>query len=78
MSGEHQTSRARQTEALRRAMGPEILTPLDDPKVVEIMLNPDGTLWVDRLGEGMRQTGRSTPCGRLPSSTPWRPCSIPW
>jgi type IV secretion system protein VirB11 len=58
MSGEHQTARARQTEALRRAMGPEILTPLDDPKVVEIMLNPDGTLWVDRLGEGMQQTGR--------------------
>ena len=58
MSGEHQTSRARQTEALRRAMGPEILTPLDDPKVVEIMLNPDGALWVDRLGEGMQQTGR--------------------
>jgi type IV secretion system protein VirB11 len=39
-------------------MGPEILTPLDDPKIVEIMLNPDGTLWVDRLGEGMQQTGR--------------------
>ncbi len=51
-----QLTHARQSEALRRAMGAEILTPLDDPKVVEIMLNPDGTLWVDRLGEGMRQT----------------------
>jgi type IV secretion system protein VirB11 len=53
-----QLTHARQSEALRRAMGAEILTPLDDPKVVEIMLNPDGTLWVDRLGAGMQQTGR--------------------
>jgi len=53
-----QLTHARQSEALRRAMGAEILTPLDDPKVVEIMLNPDGSLWVDRLGEGMRPTGR--------------------
>ncbi len=53
-----QLTHARQSEALRRAMGAEILSPLDDPKVVEIMLNPDGTLWVDRLGEGMQQTGR--------------------
>jgi type IV secretion system protein VirB11 len=51
-----QITHARQSEALRRAMGAEILTPLDDPKVVEIMLNPDGTLWVDRLGEGMQRT----------------------
>ncbi|MDE2267674.1 MAG: P-type conjugative transfer ATPase TrbB [Betaproteobacteria bacterium] len=53
-----QITHARQSEALRRAMGPEILTPLDDPRVVEIMLNPDGSLWVDRMGEGMQQTGR--------------------
>ncbi|OYV47688.1 MAG: P-type conjugative transfer ATPase TrbB, partial [Burkholderiales bacterium 21-58-4] len=48
---------ARQSEALRRAMGAEILDPLRDPQVVEVMLNPDGTLWVDRLGAGMRRTG---------------------
>ncbi|MDE2175495.1 MAG: P-type conjugative transfer ATPase TrbB [Betaproteobacteria bacterium] len=59
MADEQQTAaRARQTEALRRAMGSEILDPLGDPRVVEILLNPDGTLWVDRLGEGMQQTGR--------------------
>ncbi|MEW6560902.1 MAG: P-type conjugative transfer ATPase TrbB [Planctomycetota bacterium] len=48
----------RQSEALRRAMGAEILTLLADPLVVEIMLNPDGTLWVDRLGGGMACVGR--------------------
>jgi type IV secretion system protein VirB11 len=57
MSGEHQTSKARQTEALRRALGAQILGFLDDPKVVEVMLNPDGSLWVDRLGAGMERVG---------------------
>jgi type IV secretion system protein VirB11 len=57
MNKSDQESRARQIEALRRAMGPEILVPLDDPQVVEVMLNPDGTLWVDRLGAGMVCTG---------------------
>lgn len=48
----------RHKDALRRALGPEILGPLDDPHVVEIMLNPDGALWVDRLGTGMTCTAR--------------------
>ncbi|MBC7042256.1 Flp pilus assembly complex ATPase component TadA, partial [Salmonella enterica subsp. enterica serovar Enteritidis] len=30
---------------------------LDDPAVIEVMLNPDGRLWVDRLGEGISDTG---------------------
>ena len=51
-------TRGRQSEALRRAMGAEILTLLGDPQVVEIMLNPDGTLWVERLGTGMSCAGR--------------------
>ncbi|EGQ8485003.1 P-type conjugative transfer ATPase TrbB [Vibrio diabolicus] len=37
---------------LERDMGPELLALLRDPKVVEIMLNDDGSVWVDRLGEG--------------------------
>ncbi len=49
---------ARQIEALCRAMGTEILNLLHDPKVVEVMLNPDGTLWVDRLGSGMECMGK--------------------
>jgi len=38
---------------LRTALGPVITEALDDPRVVEIMLNPDGHLWLDKLG-GMR------------------------
>lgn len=38
---------------LRTALGRDIVAWLDDPSVVEIMLNPDGRLWVERLGEGL-------------------------
>lgn len=37
-------------DALLRALGPELLKPLEDPAVIEILLNPDGKLWVERLG----------------------------
>lgn len=56
---------ARQSEALRRAMGADILEPLRDPQVIEVMLNPDGTLWVDRLGAGMQCTGTIDPVRAL-------------
>lgn len=40
-----------------RDMGPELLAALADPRTVEIMLNADGCLWQERLGEGMRRIG---------------------
>lgn len=39
---------------LRTALGSSIATWLADANVVEVMLNPDGRLWVDRLAEGLR------------------------
>lgn len=42
---------------LRTALGPSIAAWLDDATVIEVMLNPDGRLWVDRLGEGIAETG---------------------
>jgi type IV secretion system protein TrbB len=42
---------------LRTALGPAIASWLEDPAVVEVMLNPDGRLWVDRLKEGLADTG---------------------
>jgi P-type conjugative transfer ATPase TrbB len=44
-------------EKLVRELGPVIMGALADPGVIEIMLNPDGALWVDVLGQGMRDTG---------------------
>lgn len=42
---------------LRTALGTAIAGFLEDPKVVEVMLNPDGRLWIDRLSEGLSDTG---------------------
>jgi type IV secretion system protein TrbB len=42
---------------LRTALGAEIAGWLDDKGVVEIMLNPDGRLWLDRLTSGLEYTG---------------------
>jgi type IV secretion system protein VirB11 len=41
---------------LRTALGPAIASWLEDPGVVEVMLNPDGRLWLDRLAEGLMET----------------------
>ena len=48
---------ARGTRMLRTALGPAIAGYLDDPSIVEVMLNPDGKLWIDRLAGGMEDTG---------------------
>jgi type IV secretion system protein TrbB len=42
---------------LRTAMG-AITSWLDDPAIVEVMLNPDGRLWIDRLAGGLSDTGK--------------------
>src|SRR5436190_23023156 len=48
---------SRGARMLRTALGPAIAAWLEDPGVVEVMLNPDGRLWVDRLTEGLIDTG---------------------
>lgn len=47
----------RAKQKLERDMGPVLLTALHDPKTVEIMLNADGRLWQERLGEPMKCIG---------------------
>ena len=42
---------------LRTALGADIAAWLDEDAVVEVMLNPCGRLWVDRLGDGLCDTG---------------------
>jgi type IV secretion system protein VirB11 len=42
---------------LRTALGPAITGWLEDPTIVEVMLNPDGRLWIDRLAGGLADTG---------------------
>jgi P-type conjugative transfer ATPase TrbB len=47
---------SRGARMLRTALGPAIAAWLEDPSVVEVMLNPDGRLWVDRLSNGLVET----------------------
>jgi P-type conjugative transfer ATPase TrbB len=47
----------RKRSMLATAMGPEIAGALADPLVIEVMVNPDGALRLDRLGAGRCDTG---------------------
>jgi type IV secretion system protein VirB11 len=58
-------SRHRRAAMLRTAMGPAIAHALADPLVVEVMVNPDGVLRLDRLGEGRSQTDTSLTPGEV-------------
>ncbi|PZQ79638.1 MAG: P-type conjugative transfer ATPase TrbB [Ancylobacter novellus] len=55
----HQKPEAIQRGArmLRTALGPAIARFLEDPAVVEVMLNPDGRIWIDRLSQGLSDSG---------------------
>jgi P-type conjugative transfer ATPase TrbB len=48
----------RAKEKLMRDLGETFLRAFHDPKTIEIMLNADGCLWQERLGEGMRVIGK--------------------
>ena len=48
----------RKLGVLRQAMGPVIAAALADKGVVEVMVNPDGKIWIDKIGEGRSFTGK--------------------
>jgi hypothetical protein len=48
-------SQAKRASALKSTLGP-LATFLDDRRVVEVMLNADGVVWIDRIGEGLLRT----------------------
>lgn len=51
------TLKERAKKKLERDMGPLLLEALYDPKTIEVMLNADGKLWQERLGERMQCIG---------------------
>src|SRR5439155_806681 len=53
----HREQEQRLQEKLRREAGPVVLAALRDPDITEVMLNPDGSLWVESQRDGMRDTG---------------------
>lgn len=58
MDGEKQI---RVQQKLLRELGPVITAALQDPAVIEIMLNPDGKLWIEKMGAGCVHGGDMTP-----------------
>lgn len=55
-------SHSRLVRKLQDALGERLCIALDDPDVVEIMLNPDGRIFIERLGHGV------APAGEMPAS----------
>ncbi len=53
----YDSSTSRRQSMLRTAMGPAIAAALADPLVIEVMVNPDGSLRLDKLGQGRMDTG---------------------
>lgn len=55
--------RQRLLESLKRNLGPGILGGLNNPEIIEVMLNPDGCIWFDYLGKGMMDSGYTLSSG---------------
>lgn len=54
-------SHERLVRKLQDALGDQLCEALDDMSVVEIMLNPNGRLFIERLGHGVAEAGVMTP-----------------
>jgi type IV secretion system protein TrbB len=50
-------AQGRRRQMLRTAFGPTIAAALADPAVIEVMVNPDGRLWIERAAVGRQDTG---------------------
>jgi hypothetical protein len=50
-------AQGRRRQMLRTAFGPTIAAALADPTVIEVMVNPDGKLWIERATSGRQDTG---------------------
>ena len=54
-------SHPRLVRKLQEALGDQLCVALDDANVVEIMLNPDGKLFIERVGYGVTPAGEMSP-----------------
>ncbi|MBV9268909.1 MAG: hypothetical protein JO061_22255 [Acidobacteriaceae bacterium] len=53
----HDEHQSRLETKVWRELGDQILALLNDDRSEDILLNPDGWLWVKRMGEGFSRTG---------------------
>ena len=60
---------------LRRELGEQVLVLLKDPRTEDILLNPDSSLWIKRMGEGFTRAGEMPPmqaASALSTVAAWR------
>ena len=57
MSLQNPITASRTYDMLQSAMGAVVTNALNDPSIIEVMANPDGKLWLDKLGVGRIDTG---------------------
>jgi type IV secretion system protein VirB11 len=59
------TSQERHTAMLRTAFCAGVCDALEDPATIEIMANPDGSVWIEQAGSGIARSGFTlTPANR--------------
>jgi type IV secretion system protein VirB11 len=63
----HDEQHQRLEVKLRREVGEQVLALLADDRTEDILLNPDSSLWVKRLGEGFQCLG-SMPAAQAASA----------
>src|SRR3981189_1637115 len=51
----HDEHQVRLETKLRRELGDQVLSLLNDDRTEDILLNPDGALWVKRMSEGFNR-----------------------
>src|SRR3954452_3390713 len=64
---------------LKRELGDKILGFLEDDLTEDVLLNPDSTLWLRRMGEGFRAVGEfppTTALSALATIAAWRGTAI--
>src|SRR5215471_4686335 len=57
----HDEQHQRLEVKLRRELGEQVLSLLADDRTEDVLLNPDSSLWVKRMGEGFQCVGSMTP-----------------
>ena len=66
-------AQGRRRQMLRTAFGATIAAALADPAVIEVMVNPDGKLWISAPRLGARTAVSTSPAPRLSASSGWWP-----
>ena len=49
----HHETEIRRTAMLRTAFCPVVRGALEDPATIEVMANPDGSVWIEKAGIGL-------------------------